>query len=267
MQKVRLFWLLLGGLLAQCHKPHPAENASRGKDSLETRPADTLSPSQQIIRSAIGAHGGERYRQISLSFDFRDKTYQLRRQHGKFEYTRIFKDSSGATIRDVLHNEGFSRFVNEKRVEVPDEKAQAYSNSINSVAYFTLLPFNLQDEAVQSRLLGIDTIQGQAYHEIEVRFRAEGGGQDFEDVYVYWFHAEQKTLDYLAYRFEVNEGGTRFRVAKNRRSFAGIVWQDYDNYEGSKETPLAQMDELWQAKKLKKLSEIVNTNYQKLSDN
>ncbi|NJL13516.1 MAG: hypothetical protein HC913_11265 [Microscillaceae bacterium] len=237
MRNPILFWLIVSGLMAQCQSPRSAENLDSNQTTSASRLPDTLSPSQQIIRSAIAAHGGEQYKQISLSFDFRDKTYQLRRQDGKFEYTRIFKDSSGATIRDVLHNEGFSRFMNEKQVEVPGEKARAYSNSINSVAYFALLPFNLQDEAVKSRLLGIDTIQGQAYQEIEVRFKAESGGQDFEDVYVYWFHTQDKTLDYLAYSFEVNEGGTRFRVAKNRRSLPGLYFRIMIIMKGTKTPP------------------------------
>ncbi|MCA1762239.1 MAG: hypothetical protein LC664_04505 [Flavobacteriales bacterium] len=39
-------------------------------------------------------------------------------------------------------------------------------------------------------------------------------------------------MDYIAYSFRENEGGTRFRKAVNRRRINGLVFQDYENYKG-----------------------------------
>ena len=76
---------------------------------------------------------------------------------------------------------------------------------------------NLGDPAVQPRYLGVDTLQGEPYHEIEVTFRQDGGGRDYEDRFIYWIHPERHTMDYLAYGFHIDDGGARFREATQER--------------------------------------------------
>jgi len=212
---------------------------------------------QDIINRAIETHGGKRYERFHLSFDFRDRHYTARRDGGHFTYERTFSDSTGQ-VRDVLNNEGFFREVNGRKVPLTDKKKQAYTNSVNSVIYFILLPYGLNDEAVVKRYVGETRIEGRQYHKIEVTFRQEGGGKDYTDTFVYWIDQDRHTVDYLAYTNE----GLRFRKAVNARFVNGIRFADYLNYESKLylKAPVYSLDSLFTAGKLNKLSEIINEN-------
>ncbi len=123
------------------------------------------------------------------------------------------------------------------------------------------LPFGLNDEAVKKELVGKDTINDKVYHEIKVTFKQDGGGVDHEDVYMYWMKCRNFTVDYLAYRFFVNDGGIRFRKAVNPRIVEGIRFVDYENYKTDDlNTPLAQLDDLFMNGQLTKVSDIENEN-------
>ncbi len=211
---------------------------------------------QQIIDQAIAAHGGEKYNKGVITFRLRDRQYRVLRDGGAYVYSRTFQDSTGQRVHDVLRNSGFSRTINDAAAEVTDEKKQAYSNSINSVVYFALLPYALNDAAVRKQYLGEATVKGQPYHKIKVTFAQEGGGQDYQDEYVYWFHQQNHTMDYLAYSFKEDGGGTRFREAVNPRTVGGIRFQDYINYTTKEQAPLERYDELFEAGKLEKISDI-----------
>ena len=80
------------------------------------------------------------------------------------------------------------------------------------------LPFGLNDPAVIKEYLGQKVINQQLYEKVKVTFLQENGGKDFEDVFVYWIHAESKTVDFLAYSYLTDGGGVRFRQAINRRN-------------------------------------------------
>ncbi len=215
---------------------------------------------QTIIDRAIEAHGGKHYLASRINFDFRDRHYVSERSGGIFHYQRIFSDSSGR-VNDHLTNEGFFREVNNEKIDLSEEWQSKYANSVNSVIYFALLPYALNDPAVQKRYLGTGIIRDEKYHEIEVTFRQEDGGKDYEDVFVYWIHQEKNTMDYLAYEFHTDGGGTRFREAFNQREVNNIIFADYHNYKGPQPgVDLATFDTLFQAGKLKKASEIVLEN-------
>lgn len=211
---------------------------------------------QQIVDQAIEAHGGDKFEQMAVSFRLRDKQYRALRDNGAFVYSRSFVDTTGQQVHDVFRNSGFSRSLNNQEVEVTEERAAAFSSSVNSVVYFALLPYFLNDAAVQKQYIGETTVKGEPYHKVKVTFKEEGGGEGFEDVYIYWFHKKNKTMDYLAYSFKENEGGSRFREAVNAREVGGIRFQDYINYSAEKDIPLESYDKLFEAGKLKKISEI-----------
>jgi len=213
---------------------------------------------QKIIDRAINTHGGSLFEESEITFTFRDRVYTSKRKGGDFELTRFFEDASGAAVKDYLSNEGFMREVNGELVEVHDTMANKYSNSVNSVIYFALLPYKLNDPAVIKEYLGEDTIKGEPYHEIKVTFKQEGGGDDAEDVFVYWIHQENYTMDYLVYEYHVDGGGVRFREAKNIRTVGGIRFADYNNY-GTEEVvqSLQEYDDLFEQDKLNLVSEII----------
>jgi len=216
----------------------------------------TQPDAETIINKAIEKHGGEAYENSRIAFTFRGTRYTAVHQGGEFEYRRTIDDSSGVIV-DRLSNEGLTRTLNDTTVNLSAQNSSAYANSLNSVIYFALLPFQLNDAAVNKELLGESTISGEPYYEIKVTFDQQGGGTDYEDEFVYWIHRDDYTVDYLAYRFHVNGGGTRFREAYNVRMINGIRFADYNNYRAADESaPLNKFDTLFEEGKLEKVSEI-----------
>jgi hypothetical protein len=213
---------------------------------------------QEVVDRAIETHGGSAFENAHIQFNFRDRTYVYKREGGIFEYRRIFADSSGRQVTDILTNTDFTRLMNSEPTQLKEERARAYASSVNSVIYFALLPYRLNDEAVQKEYLGTAELEGVPYYKVKVSFTEEGGGEDFEDIYVFWFRQDTHTLDYLAYSFHTNGGGYRFRKAHNPRTFGGIRWQDYINYKPATTEGLQveQLDELFKTGKLKELSRI-----------
>ena len=219
--------------------------------------ACTSRPSaQSMIDQAIAQHGGDQYESAVIEFDFRGRHYRAVHDQGLFSYERSWTDSLG-TVHDVLTNEGFTRTINNQPFEVSDEYARRYANSVNGVIYFALLPYRLNDPAVIKTYVGETSVEGEPYHKIQVTFREEKGGEDHEDVFVYWIHQDTFRMDYLAYEYERDGGGSRFRKAYNQREVEGILFADYVNYEGPYPTDtLANFDALYEQGKLKELSHI-----------
>lgn len=226
---------------------------------------DQKPDAQQLVNESIEAHGGKKFDQMAVSFKFRDKQYRALRDNGAFVYSRSFTDSTGQQVHDVLRNSGFEREINGTPVELNEKKTAAYSASVNSVIYFALLPYFLNDDAVLKQYLGETVLKGEPYHMVKVTFEQEGGGDGFKDEYVYWLHKKNKTMDYLAYSFQENGGGTRFREATNARDIKGLRFQDYNNYTASENVPMERYGELFEEGKLEKVSEI-NLEEVKVSD-
>lgn len=210
---------------------------------------------QNIIDQAIRKHGGKNYAKKTFQFDFRDKTYTYQNRKGQYTYMRSFISEEG-TIKDILTNKGFLRTINGNEVSLDPVKSKAYSNSVNSVIYFAMIPHFLNDDAVHKEYIGTKDIQGHVYYKIRVTFKEDGGGQDHDDIYVYWIHTKDYTVDYLAYSYHVNGGGVRFRSAYNNREVAGVRFQDYINYKHDSTTPVEEMDEYYLKGELQELSKI-----------
>lgn len=237
-------------LLAGCS----AENNREAKTEAATAAGDKA---QQIVDAAIAKHGGSRYEDSRVTFEFRGRKYIAIRQGHKFQYERIFTDTTGAEVRDVLTNDGFHREVNGQPVELSAKDSSAYANSVNSVIYFALLPYFLNDRAVVKEYAGEAAIKGKPYHKVKVTFRQEGGGKDFEDEYVYWFHKNDYTMDYLAYNFHTDGGGARFREAYRIRTSNGVQFADYHNYQPKTDNRnVAEFDSLFESGGLEKVSDI-----------
>ncbi|MEM7186528.1 MAG: DUF6503 family protein, partial [Bacteroidota bacterium] len=207
---------------------------------------ETPLTAQAIVDKAIAVSCSDNCEKATIDFTFRDRCYVSKRDGGSFQFERITSDSTGVT-HDILSNAGFQRFKNDTLVQVVDTMATRYANSVNSVHYFAQLPFGLNDGAVQKELLGEAMIHGEPYHEVGVSFTQEGGGTDFQDKFVYWIHKSRFTVDYLAYSYETDGGGIRFREAYNERVVNGIRFVDYNNYKPqSLEIELTSLDQLFQ---------------------
>lgn len=211
---------------------------------------------QKVVDKAIAKAGGDRFYGSKIEFDFRDKTYCAVRTEDDFRLERqIFEDSVVTT--DILSNSYFLRLRNEKQVLLADSTRTKLSNAINSVHYFSVLPYGLNDPAANKAYLGKVSIKGKEYHKIKVYFDEKGGGTDFEDVFIYWISTKSYHVDYLAYEFHVDGGGMRFREAYNQRYVNGIRFVDYRNYKPRDVSyKISEMDRAFEDSELELLSNI-----------
>ena len=186
-----------------------------------------------VIDSARGAQGASVLQRATVRYRFRGEAYRLQHDRGAFHYRRAYTDSLGRPVAEGLTNAGPYRVVEGDTVTLSPSEQSAVETTVNSVAYFSLLPEPLSDAAVQPVYSGRDTIDGGPYHRVRVTFQQEGGGADWQDVFLYWFRADTYALDYLAYAYGQGpdeEGGTRFRKAYNVRRVGGVRMVDYYNY-------------------------------------
>lgn len=242
-------------MLWACGSPDPQQETP---DPVMTVPTDSA---QTVVDAAIRAHGSAILANSIVDFDFREFHFKATRRGGSFAYERSFRDSAGHWVHDVLTNANFVRELDGKKSVITPADSAAYSNSINSVVYFALLPYFLNDRAARKKYIGTSTIKGQRYDKIEVSFSAEGGGKDFDDRYVYWFHSDKHTMDYLAYSFQVDGGGARFREAVNIHTVSGVRFSDYQNYKPkTNRRDIETFDDLFQAGGMEKVSEVKTEN-------
>ena len=212
---------------------------------------------QEIIDKSILASGTQQVENSEISFEFRNNEYKAVRNNGLYKLYRTYTKDS-LVINDVLTNDGYTRKENDILVTVPDSMKVRYSNSINSVHYFSVLPYGLNDKAVKKRLLKASNVKGVDYYKIEITFSENGGGEDFEDVFIYWVRKDNFLIDYLAYAYQTNGGGKRFREMKEQCIKNGIRFVDYVNYKPlEKNTKLVDLDKAYENDKLEKVSEIV----------
>lgn len=222
---------------------------------------------QEIVDKSIEVCGGQLFEDQLVSFDFRDRHYISEMQGKKKTLTRVLKNDT-TDIKDVRTIDGLQRFVNDTLVTLSDSLANVYANSVNSVHYFSKLPYGLNDPAVQKEKIGEVTINEKAYYKVKVTFEQASGGDDFDDTYIYWINKKTFTPDYLGYSFHVNGGGTRFRVAYNERIIQGIRFVDYENLKPKDSTAsIFDADSLYLKGELELLSKIELKNITVSQDN
>ena len=215
-----------------------------------------------IIDKSIDSAGGELYQNAEITFDFRDHSYRVKRQNGLFEMSRFTYLSEDSTINDFVYNYGYKRFLNDSMISVPDSMAPRYKASVNSVIYFACLPYGLNDHAVEKSLIGRKEINGISYYKIRVTFKEQGGGEDFQDQFIYWVNPENYNIDFLAYEYFSDGGGLRFRQAFNSREVSGIRFNDYINFKPKTDLDvnLDNIDDHFIAGDLEELSRIQTEN-------
>lgn len=217
----------------------------------------TLSQSEEIIHQAISAMNGSLLDHANISFDFRGQQINYLNDNGTFEYIRNFQDTSANHILDSLTNDGFSRYINNEKQNLTSEQETSISGGINSIIYFAFLPYRLTDPAVNSSYIGEVKIKNKTYHKIQITFDQEGGGEDHDDVFLYYFDTEDYSLDYLAYSYHVHGGGVRFRAGYNERNENGLIYRDYINYKADLNTiDFNKIEEAYQNGGLEELSKI-----------
>ena len=216
--------------------------------------------SKEIIKKSIEISGFNDDG-ITLEFDFREYHYELDRKGFYYSYART-KRKDGKEVRDVMSsNKGLKRFIDNVPKELSDSLAEVYSSSLNSVMYFFQLPKPLQDDAVRYELMDEIKIEEETYWTLKIYFEEVGGGEDYQDEYRYWINQDSYQIDYLAYNYLTDGGGTRFRKAINKRRIKGILFQDYQNFKPSKKfESLDTLPKLYQKGIISQISLIENKN-------
>ena len=223
------------------------------------------SKEKQIIEKSMQVYGWNQ-KEFSIVFDFRDYKYKLTRKPNFFSYQRsILRE--GVLIKDVMtSNTKLKRYLDEIPLKLSDSLKDIYSNSLNSVMYFFQLPRPLNDPAVIANYKGEKTISNKVYWTLKVKFQEKDGGKDFQDEFRYWIDPKSGYIDYLAYSYLTDGGGTRFRKTKNIRENNGFIFQDYTNFRPVKKfTPLDSLPILYEKGELILVSEIENKNIKVLN--
>jgi hypothetical protein len=184
----------------------------------------------KTIAASVAAQGLANPRGLAVHFRIRDTPVRLWLDGASAVYEREVTTDAGPR-RDRLEGGTFTASVAGVAVaDVPPEMLAAWQRSLNSIGYFTLLPRGLQDPAVVATALGRTSLRGEEWETIEVRFRADGGGEDHDDVFRYWFDPTTHRIAYLAYTFTRDEGGVRLREVTGSHIERRVVLHDYANY-------------------------------------
>jgi hypothetical protein len=247
INKVVFMWLFMLTLLG----------CQSNNDLSDSVPTEKNTP--KWVDKMWNAHGDL----IAASFDFRDASYTFSHEKNAFRYTKTIQNDSVDQV-DILTENAFWRIVDGDTLDLPQDKADAYAESLNSVIYFVCLPQKLKDPATILTDEGEMEVHGVTYRMLHVAFEEEGGGTDFEDEFMYWINKETNLMDYFAYRYHTNGGGVRFRSVSNRWNIDGMIFQDYINYEVPLDTAFKEIPGLWTRAQLKELSRIENKNIQPL---
>ena len=212
---------------------------------------------QEIVDHSIDWLGGNILDRAEISFDFRDQSLTYFNDHGSFRYTRVFPDTAGNTITDTLTNQDFIRYRNNQKLNLTEAQKTSLKAGVNSIIYFAFLPYKLNDPGVRKEYIGQVTIDERMYEKVKVSFPENEGTDAHNDLYYYYFDADDYSLDYLAYDFEENGGGIRFRSAYNVRKIDGLVIQDYINYMADPDSVnFAQIETYYNNEQLQELSRI-----------
>ena len=214
----------------------------------------------EIIHKAVQVSGFDTPI-FSINFDFREYHYELIRRPSFYSYSRL-TTRNGVEVKDIMtSNDPLKRYLDDVSTQLSYSTQRVYSNSLNAVMYFFQLPKPLQDAAVIKEINGSVIVNDKSYWSIKVTFQKDGGGEDFQDEYRYWINQETYEVDFLAYNYQTDGGGTRFRKAINRREIDGFLFQDYENYKPSKKfEPLDSLPVLFEQGYLKQVSLIRNKN-------
>ena len=218
---------------------------------------ETLDAAIEIIAKMREAHGVKNIDGKEITFSFRDKVYSRYSLNNQYGYSRSALNEEGKMVIDSWRGDDFKRTINNVEVQITDKEENTYKNSINSVFYFALLPLSLSDPAVNVELIGDSKLKGKKYTKLRVTFDEEGGGEDFNDVFIYWMNKETNTMDFLAYQYFTEGGGIRFREAYNPREVGGFLFQDYNNFKPTTGIELIDMDKAFEMGEMEQVSEIV----------
>lgn len=236
INKFRIVFLItLSALLTYCGSPNPGE----------------------LINDAVKNSGWNKFKNNNIEYDFRGTHYKVFHNNGRFIYEKIYVDTTQGIIREGMTNDSTYKELNGLTILLDEQQEQRIRNSINQVVYFNLLPYKLNDAAVNKKFAGEARIKGKEYYKVKVTFDEDGGGNDYNDWFIYWFEKETKSIDYFAYYYHTNGGSSRFRAVKKNHNIDGFTFYDWENFTSEEiGEEIENYDKLYSEGKLKKVSDI-----------
>lgn len=202
----------------------------QGKVSEESTSNEVVDSARWVISNSIKHYGGD-FQEKIIEFDFREKHYKANFNSNENSMTRSYSRNDSIFVDSTNGSLAISR-INNTEINHNAKKSQSITNAINSVFYFALLPSKLADPAVVANYKGKVKMNSRTYYQVAVQFNQEGGGEDFQDKFFYWFNSETMDLSFLAYSYETNNGGIRFRSIEQQHKLEnGYIFQDYINYK------------------------------------
>ena len=115
---------------------------------IACKPKELDLTAQQIIDKTMHYSGAEQVVNSKIKFTFRTKEYTAIRKNGFFELFKQYLTADSLKVKEVLSNNGYLRFINNKAVPVVDSLITDYGNAINSVHYFSMLPFGFSSRCI-----------------------------------------------------------------------------------------------------------------------
>ncbi len=186
----------------------------------------------EIVDRAIEHHGGEIYRHSETELDLCSKSgcfHVVARMDGdEWAYT-VSGKSRGSHQEVISTHDRLTVWRDGSEVPVAADREQGFRDWAMARVYFCFLPFRLNDPSVLKQDLGLVDWDGRSLHKVKVTFEA-GSSTDAGDQYMYWFDPETARLEYLAYSYDDNGGGLRFRRAVRHRRIGGLLFFDQENF-------------------------------------
>lgn len=221
--------------------------------------SSNVSKADSILHLALKVHGVANFINNTYRFTFRNKTFSIGNINDEFTYQSWYT-KEGDSIKNVLKRNKITQWINKQEKVLTEDEKVKFTEALNSVIYFATLPLKLQDQAVIPEWKGTTSIKGKNYLQLGITFQKEGGGTDHDDEFMYWINDSTHQIDYLAYNYQVNKGGVRFRSAYNKRNVNDIIFQDYVNFKAKVGTPLTDLPVLYELGELEQLSLIETEN-------
>ena len=211
----------------------------------------------ELVNEAIKASGWNKFKNNDIEYDFRGTHYKVFHNNGHFIYEKIYLDTTQGIIREGMTNDSTYMELNGLAILLGEQQIKKIRSSINQVVYFNLLPYKLNDVSVNKKFVGEANINGKEYYKVKVTFDEEGGGDDYNDWFLYWFEKETKSMDYFAYYYHVNDASSRFRAVKKKHEINGFTFYDWENFTSDEiGEDIESYDKLYSEGKLKKVSDI-----------
>ena len=211
----------------------------------------------EIVNEAIVSSGWNKFKNNDIEFDFRGIHYKVFHNNGRFIYEKIYVDTTQGIIREGMTNDSTYKELNGLEILLEEAQINKIRSSINQVVYFNLLPYKLNDAAVNKKFAGESFINGKEYYKVKVTFDEEGGGDDYNDWFIYWFEKNTKEMDYFAYYYHTNGGSSRFRAVKKQHIVNGFTFYDWENFTSDEiGEEIENYDKLFIEGKLEKVSDI-----------